>query len=265
MKIFREAWLATLLFSIAFLIVEILLNMILPLLLEQMGDMLDRLPFIKDFLGALLGIELEGEITAQIMQAFVWVHPVVLTLLWAHEIIFCTRFPAGEIDRGTIDILLGLPVSRRQVYFAHTIGWLASGLVIFGFGTIGYTLGSIDMPTENRPAFMSIIRVLMNLFCVYIAVGGLAFLCSSMCERRGKAIAIIFGLVLCSFLINFLAQFWPPAEPFAVLSVLNYYQPAIILKSGSLVFGDIAILLAVGVVGWTLGLEITARRSICTT
>ena len=46
----------TILLTIAYLAVEILLNTVLPIFLDQMGDMLERLPFIRDFLGALLGI-----------------------------------------------------------------------------------------------------------------------------------------------------------------------------------------------------------------
>ena len=65
--------------------------------------------------------------------------------------------------------------------------------------------------------------------------------------------------------MNFLAQFWSPAEPFAFLSVLEYYQPATILKTGSLVGADILVLLGIGGVFWIAGCEISARRSLCTT
>lgn len=264
-KIIREVWVGTLLFGIAFLLIEILLNLVLPQLLDQMGDMLDSLPFVRDFLGALLGVEVEGEITAQLMQAFVWVHPVVLALLWAQEIFFCTRFPVGEIDRGTIDVLLGLPVSRRKVYLCETIGWLTSGLIILSFGALGCMIGSRGMDVETRPEFRFILLVMLNLLCVYIAVGGVAYLVSSLCDRRNRAVSIVFGLVLASFLINFLAQFWEPAEPIAFLSVLDYYQPAQVLKAGALPMGDIAVLLVLGTVSWIIGGEIIARRNICTT
>jgi len=264
-KILRETWLGMLLFSVALLLVEILLNLVLPQILEQMDTMLARMPFVRDFLAALLGIDIEGEITAQLMQAFVWVHPTVLTLLWANETMFCTRFPAGEIDRGTIDVLLGLPVSRRAIYLCETIGWLIGGALMLGAGAIGYAIGSLAMPLENRLEWALVWLILFNLFCLYIAVGGVAFLISSLSERRARAVSTIFAIVLASFLLNFLAQFWSPAQSFAFLSVIEYYQPANILKTGSLAFGDIAVLLAVGGVAWIAGCEITARRNICTT
>jgi ABC-2 type transport system permease protein len=264
-KILRETWLGMLLFSLALLFVEILLNLILPQILDQMDEMMARMPFMRDFVAALLGIDIEGEITAQLMQAFVWVHPTVLTLLWANETMFCTRFPAGEIDRGTIDVLLALPVSRRRIYLCETIVFLGGGTLMIGAGAIGYAIGSTAVPFENRPEWTLVWFVLINLFCLYVAVGGVAFLVSSLSERRGRAVFTVFAIVVASFLMNFLAQFWAPAQPFAILSVLEYYQPANILRSGALPLGDVAVLLAIGAVLWIAGGEITARRSIATT
>ena len=264
-KIARELWLPTLLFSLAFLLIETLLNLVMPQLLGQARVMLLQMPFLSEFIGALLGLQIEGEITAQLLQAIVWVHPVVLAILWSHEILVCTRFPVAEIDRGTIDVLLSLPVSRRAIYLCETIGWLVSGLILLASGALGYAIGSQAMESAHRPDLNVVILTLLNLLCVYLAVGGLAFLVSSLSVRRGRAVAVIFGLVLGSFLISFLAQTWEPAQYFAFLSVLDYYQPAAIMRSGAVPTSDIVTLLAVGTGGWIAGCEITARRSICTT
>ncbi len=75
---------------------------------------------------------------------------------------------------------------------------------------------------------------------------------------------LLFGIVLASFLLNFLARFWEPAQHFAFLSVIGYYRPAQILSTGGLPVGDVATLLAVGAAAWVAGSEIFARRSICT-
>jgi ABC-2 type transport system permease protein len=265
LKIVRETWLATLMFSVALLLAEVLLNLVLPQILDQMDDMMARMPFMRDMIAALLGIDIEGEITAQLMQAFVWVHPTVLALLWAYETMFCTRYPAGEIDRGTIDVLLALPVSRRAIYVCETVGWLSGGAIMLAAGAIGYAIGSQAMPDANRPALGPILLILFNLYCLYVAVGGVTFLISSVSDRRGRAVFAVFAIILASFLTNFLSQFWSPAESFAFLGVLDYYQPATILRTGSLVYGDIAVLLLVGGVSWLTGCEITARRSVCTT
>jgi ABC-2 type transport system permease protein len=265
LKILRETWPLTLLFALGLFVAELVLNVVFPQILRQLGDLLERLPFVRDFVGALLGVSIEGELTAQLMQAFVWVHPTVLALLCAYVMLHCTRFPVAEIDRGTVDILLGLPVSRRAIFLCETAGWLAGGVVLLGAAAAGYVIGSRALAAASRPPFGYVLLVLLNLFCVYLAVGGVCYLLSSFSERRGRAISAAFGVVLASFLLTFVAQFWAPAAPFAFLSVLDYYRPANILKGGTVDLRDLAVLLAVGLGGWLGGLEISARRNISTT
>jgi hypothetical protein len=263
-KTLHETWLPTLLFGCALFVVKALLTHILPQIQEGLVGVFDQMPVVRSMLTALLGTELGEQISARTMQAFLWVHPVVLALVWAHEIAFCTRMPAGEIERGTIDFLLSLPVSRRVVYACESIVWLLSGLVILAMGFLGHRIAAPAMPVEMRPELSRAMLVTVNLYGVYLAVGGIAFLVSALSDHRGPAMAVIFGIVLASFLLNFVAQFWDPAKPFAFLGVMNYYQPARILQGGDLPLRDLSVLLSVGGLAWLLGGEVVARRSICT-
>ena len=63
-KILHETWLGMVLFSLALLLVEILLNLILPQILDQMDEMMARMPFMRDFVAALLGIDIEASRTS---------------------------------------------------------------------------------------------------------------------------------------------------------------------------------------------------------
>ncbi len=264
LKILYEVWLPTLLFGLGLFIIKALLTHVLPQVMQGMGEVFEQFPIAKTLLTALLGTEAGDAITARTMQAFLWVHPAVLALIWGHEITLCTRMPAGEIDRGTIDVLLGWPVSRRQIYLCESIVWLASGVLLIGLGYLGHRSTAATMPATMRPEWTRAALVMANLFCVYVAVGGIVFLVSATSDRRGRAVAVAFALVLASFLLNFLAQFWWLAGHVAFLSVMQYYQPAEILSSGAFPWRDAVVLLTTGMVTWLLGCEIFARRSICT-
>jgi putative exporter of polyketide antibiotics len=263
-KTWHEVWLTTLVFGFSMFTVKALLTYVLPRVHEGFGSVFDQIPMARSMLSALLGTELGEQISARTMQAFLWVHPVVLALLWAHEIALCTRMPAGEIDRGTIDVLLGLPVSRRAVYWCESIVWLASGLLLLGLGLLGHRIAAPAMPREMRPELSQALLVMANLYCVYVAVGGIAFLVSALSDRRSRAMAVVFGVVLASFLLHFLAQFWEPATQIAFLGIMEYYQPAQILQGGTPPLRNVAVLLAVGGSAWLAGGEVFARRSICT-
>jgi ABC-type transport system involved in multi-copper enzyme maturation permease subunit len=263
-KTFRETWSTTTLFGGGLMLAMALLTYVLPQLQQEIRDVLAKMPFVNLIFKAVLGLDVGEEITAQMLQAVLWVHPVVLALVWGHEIVFCTRVPAGEIDRGTIDVLLGWPVSRRAVYVCESAAWLVSGVLVLLAGLVGHWFALPAMPVEMRPSVPRMVIVLANMLCVYFAVGGIACCVSALSDRRGRALGVVFGLVLGSFLLNFLAYFWDPAKQIAFLSVMHYYQPANTLRSGQVPWADLFTLLAVGGVAWVCGGEIFARRSICT-
>ena len=64
LKTIREVWLATLLFGVGLLVVEILLNLILPQIQEGIGTVMLNMPFVRQMLSALLGVDIENELTA---------------------------------------------------------------------------------------------------------------------------------------------------------------------------------------------------------
>jgi ABC-type transport system involved in multi-copper enzyme maturation permease subunit len=263
-KIIRETWLPVLLFGLAIFAFEMLLTFLLPRFEETLGQIFSSLPFMRHLFQALVGTEFGDEFSSENLRAIVWVHPTILALLWAQEIVFCTRVPAGEIDRGTIDVLLSWPVSRRKLFVCEAVAWLASGLWMVAMVGAGHLLASWIAPTDAPPALRPILIVLVNLFCVYVAVGGVAWLVSAASDRRGRAVAAVFGLVLAPFLLNFLVQFWQEAAWLEPLGLLHYYQPARIFATNAWPLFDMTVLLVAGGFSWLLALETFARRSICT-
>lgn len=263
-KIFYEVRFSVLLFAVGLAAIMSLLTALLPKVLGDIDKLFDSLSFIKPIISALLGVEVGDGLTAQMMQAFLWVHPTVLAMIWAHELMYCSRVPAAEIDRGTIDFLLGLPTSRWKLFLAETIGWLVSGMFILVVGWTGHAIASRWLEPDMLPSGLASFYVIVNLFAVFLAVGGMTFLLSASSDRRGRAIGIGFGILLFSFLLNFLAQFWEPAKSVSFLSVLSYYQPAKVLETGAFPTQNVLILTTLGVTLWICAGLVFRRRSICT-
>ena len=263
-KIFIEIRWSVLLFGLGLAVVMALLTILLPKVLADAESILERLRFVRPLLKALLGADPGDGFSQKMMQAFLWVHPTVLALVWGHVLMYCSRVPAGEIDRGSVDFLLGLPVSRWQLYFAETVGFVCSGIVMLSIGFLGHWLASGALQPKMRPGALATTAILLNLFAVYLAVGGVAFLVSACSDRRGRAIGIMFAILLLSFLLNFLAQFWERAEHFAFLSVISYYRPAKIISTRSLPWNDLGVLMTVFLLAWAAGGKVLRERSICT-
>ena len=78
-------------------------------------------------------------------------------------ILFCSRMPAGEVDVGTADVLLGLPVSRLSIYAAEALVWIAAGLLLIGLGlATGSWFRSIPACLETKSALPLRVTPLMN-------------------------------------------------------------------------------------------------------
>ncbi len=264
LKVYLETRWPVLCFGVGLACIMAVLTWVLPTILGDIEQVFKTIPIIKPLITALLGVNPDSQFSAQMTQAFLWVHPTVLSILWAHEIMYCTRSPAGEIDRGTIDFLLGLPVSRWKLHCAETTGWLISGIAIIGIGILGHIFIAQRFAADMQPSLQVVLMILCNLLSMYVAVGAMAMLVSAMSDHRNRAMGVVFAVLLVSFLLNFLAQFWKPAQPWARLSVLEYYRPAEIIQAGAMPWQNIAVLLTTGLTCWIVAAVVLQRRSICT-
>lgn len=264
-KTLYEVWGPTLIFIVAMFGFEFLLANVLSSFSQELFGQVLQVPFVQNLIKGLLGADMPANFDAATFSAFAWVHPVILFLLWAQTITFCTRTPAGEIDRGTIDVLLGLPVSRTQLFLSETLIWLTCGATMIAIGLLGFWIGNFTIPVESRADFFRMTVIAVNCYCLYLTVGGMAFLASTLSERRGKAIAAVVAVVLCSFLLNFLTQFSDLAASLAFLSFMTYYRPLEVLQQTGWPVTDMLVLLASAATFWLTAVIVFARRDIRTT
>jgi ABC-2 type transport system permease protein len=265
LKAAREIWPATLLLGLLLFAVEMILAYVLPTFASQFTAQLAQVKFFQSIFQATIGADIGQQISEDVFLAIAWVHPVVLALIWAHAIVCATRVPAGEVDRGTIDVLLGLPVSRWGVYISETIVSASAGTLILFLAVAGNRVGASRVTSGAHTDLARIGITVVNLWAMYLAVGAGACLLSALSNRRGKAITASFILVVGSFLVNYLAQLWTPARRLAFLSVLDYYRPVNILRDGGWPVRALVLLLLAALIFWLAGGAIFARRDLTTT
>lgn len=263
-KYIRSALPAALGFGLAIFAIEALLATVLPAIRGELEGTLLRLEFVSRLFAALLGTEAAGGFGPRAFDALPWVHPAVLSLFWAAEITWTTRTPAGEIDRGTIDITLGLPVTRLEIWTATTAAWLVEGVILVASALAGQWIGGVWIRGGELFSGARLAAILVNLYCLWIAVGAIGLLASAASERRGRAVAVVVAVVLVSFLWNFIAALWEPARSFRWIGLLDYYQPLQILETKSFPVADCVTLVAVGLVAWAAGAALFARRDVHT-
>lgn len=264
-KTLRETWRLAALSCLGLGLILAMFVQILPQFQDSLNDIMLQVPFIRALISGLLGMDVGEGLGPQLLLVVVWSHPIVLAVVWGFEVVLGTRVPAGEIERGTIDVLLGWPVSRVAVYTSETLVWLAWGACLFLSAFAGFQLSAATLPGEVRPDLSNTLWTVLNLFAVYVAVGGTVQCIASACDRRGKAMGLALVFLLASFFLQFLATLWEPAKSVVAASFAHYYQPAQIMLSGEAPVGDIVVLLVWGGMMWAVGLGIWRRRSVLTT
>ncbi len=229
-------------------------------------------------------------------------HPVVLTLCVVWAVGRAGGAIAGEIDRGTMELLMSQPLPRNRLILAHFLVDLMVLPIIclafflgtqFGLYLVGdfvpdYTaLKSLKMPggrasmlpiPENpEPLAVSGLgeyRGLINTFALMFAISGITIALSSAGRSRWKVIGYAVLIVVIMFVANTIGQLWEPATFFRPFTLFFYYQPQkAMLDSNWLVEMDkawpgvpaisgVGMLLAVGIAGYLLALRIFTRRDL---
>lgn len=264
LKSMREVRGTTIVFGIAMLLICGLLAFALPRFQQQMMWKMQQMPMLQNLRNVMLGADVGMSTGPEVPMGIAWSHPVVLALLWAHAIILGTRVPAGEVDRGTIDVMLGLPVSRWEMYLSETVVWIGSAAIVLGLAVLGSRIGSELAPAGLRANLGRTGIVIANLSLLYGVVGAFAWLMSSRADRRGSAIQVVLIAVVASFLINYLGFFWEPAMKISFLSILDYYRPVYPLRDGHWPWRDMAVLGGAAAALWGAGGVVFARRDLST-
>lgn len=80
------------------------------------------------------------------------VHPVMITILPLWAISRSTQAIAGEIDRGTMELLLAQPISRFGVWLGHAIGEGVAMVALAAMAVSGLAIGTWTIsPLESPP------------------------------------------------------------------------------------------------------------------
>ena len=207
---------------------------------------------------AMMGGEL-ALASARGVIAFGYVHPFLLTLLSAWTIRVTSAALAGELGRGTMDLLAARPVPRP----AHVLSaWLVTvaGLSILALAAwagsaIGVQLRPLDVSAWD------IATIPVMAWFLFTCWAGVCLVISALLREAGPAISWGSGLIATSFVVVFLAQVWGPAEWLRPFSPFAYYRPQEIASLGVSI-RDVLTLGVVGVSALVLALLIFRRRDL---
>ena len=262
LRIFRDSIGALGLVFAAVIAFEMLYVVAVNHVAEDFVQIWRRIPMLQEILEMLAGVNLEEDVSTTSLMTLGMVHPFLFAVCWAVLIAICTRNTVGELDTGTADLLLTLPISRASVFVSVSVIGLAGCFLLSLAAWIGLALGGRLFSPAAPPDLWRVFIASVNFWALLLAVSGGTMCVAAFGSRRGMAVAITLSGLLVSFLINFLAVFVPLIGHFSFLGFLHYYRPVDCVRSGAWPTGDIFVLLVGAIAFWLVGMWRFTRRDI---
>jgi ABC-2 type transport system permease protein len=188
-------------------------------------------------------------------------HPFAIALLGIFAAGATATAVAGERQRGTLEVLLARPLSRRTVYLSIGLALLVAVAVVLaallgGFVTGAATQGILDdLPVEHLP------MVFFNGFLLWGAFATFGLAASVSFDRTGPAMGLTLAYLLVNFFFEIVGSLWADAEWTLEFSLFHLWQPAEILK-GSLDPMDLVIVGVAFVLPILYALVVFPRRDL---
>jgi ABC-2 type transport system permease protein len=139
-------------------------------------------------------------------------------------------FTAGEESRGTIDILLSYPVSRRRLILektlAVTLATIVSAIVVWVFAVAGAAASGSELPGDRLAA------ALVMLVLLGLAFGAIALAVAAWTGNRGVSIGLAVGLLVIMYLVDAVAAIVDGLRTLQPLSLFHYYMGGDPLRNG---------------------------------
>jgi ABC-2 type transport system permease protein len=240
---------------------------------QLMGMVMKKNDMPGKMLQSVIGGESIDLTRADNFMSISYVHPLVITILGVWAIGRAANAIAGEIDRGTMELLLAQPIRRTQVIVAHLMVdaivfpslCLAMWLGTY-FGTLWMGLQAAEGlrhvdPIRFLPALPSVAMMLFS-------VSGVTMLLSAAGRSRARIWGWAISLFLCMFLINLLGQVWSePLEWVRPFTIYYHYEPQTMILNekwytDAIAWRDLAVLAGIGAGGYLLAWAVFTRRDL---
>ena len=246
-KLLRDIWIAWAVVALLLFLFQILWARITSRITAQILGQFERIGVDPEMIRNILFDP--KEMTGQMVQAIIggdkielnragdmmtiaYVHPLVLTILTIWAIGRAANAIAGEIDRGTMELLLAQPIRRTQIILAH----LLVDAIVFPSLCLAMWLGTycgtwwMGLQTADKPLQLvdpyRFLQALPAVLALLFSISGMTMLISALGRSRARVWGWAISLALCMFLVNVLGQIWnEPLEWVRPFTVYYYYSP----------------------------------------
>ncbi len=190
-----------------------------------------------------------------------FVHPIPIALVAILAIGHPIGALAGERQRGTLEVLLARPVSRRRVYATALVAtWVFVGTALAA-NVVGIVAGAVLFDVASELDQGRLLLAWGNAVVLYATLGALALAASASFDRVAPALGLVLAAAIVSYAVEILGALWPDMAGLRPWSIFHYFQPAEIM-AGSAGPTDLAVLAGITAAAGSCGLWVFSRRDL---
>jgi ABC-2 type transport system permease protein len=209
-----------------------------------------------------------AEVTTGMIEVLFWIHPFIWLPVVVWAISRGSLAVAGELERGTMDLILSRPV-RRSTYLLSQVATGVVGLLLLVTMLVaGNLLATRVHGVEGAPSAMELSRPALNMAALGFCIFGATLFFSAFDIVRWRSIMIASTLTIASYAAFIVATTVPvlrdtPWETWLRrCSIFTAFNPVDAIGRAIELGRNLAILGGIGGIGVVLALFVFGRRDL---
>jgi len=212
-----------------------------------------------------VGIPITDLTHPRTFQALVYLRPDFRAITLFFGIVVATDVVAGEIGRGTSDLLFAQPIRRAHAIAAAALAILLHVLCLGAAILAGFVIATAIFPMGARqPAWFEIVPCVLDVVASSFAIALLAMCASCACSSRIRAVVASVTVVVLPLVLEFVGVFSPALRRTLAVLPEHYYRPHVLLAGidRAFPFTDGLALAVIAIASFAGAVWITGRRDL---
>ena len=176
---------------------------------EKVKVFLGVLDVLPSVVKATLGGEMLRVGNTSALIAIGYQHPFVMFLFMLFAVGVPTGLLAGEVQKGTMELILCRPTTKVQVYACAGILTLAGMFVLVLVMFLG-TVAAVNLfPFKNKVPLEAFLRLAVNGGLLASTFGAFSLLCAATFGRLYAAVVASVAVLVASYFVAVISNWWP--------------------------------------------------------
>ena len=198
--------------------------------------------------------------------ALAFVDPVVVLAATVWGITRGSDAVSGQLERGTMEMILAQPVTRLAVFVTQALATTAGAALLCGVLYAAVYTAVAFGPWAGLVSPTRFIPAAANVFGLMVCMAGIAACVSAFDSHRWRTIGILCGFYVFSILAKLVGRLSSSLDWVGYLSILNAYEPQRLVgdpaASWRLLGVYDGVLLGLGITAYFVGAAVFARRDL---